>query len=93
MRRVLEVKRRLGLFERRTVPLDSIPAVVGSAAFLADGASDRGQRSIVMVKDVGGVVHDLQRARPPLTLVTYAEEENRTVGAVLAAELRALGFP
>ena len=31
VRRVLEVKRALGLFARRTVPLDSIPAIVGSA--------------------------------------------------------------
>src|SRR6266704_2033741 len=33
VRRVLEVKRRLGLFERRTVPLDSIMTVVGSKRF------------------------------------------------------------
>ena len=32
------------------------------------------------------------RGRPGLTLVTYAEEENRTVGLALAAELRARGF-
>jgi len=30
VRRVLEIKRRLGLFERRTVPLDSIMRIVGS---------------------------------------------------------------
>src|SRR6184192_3410453 len=30
VRRVLEIKRGLGLFERRTVPLDSIPHVVGT---------------------------------------------------------------
>ncbi len=91
VRRVLEAKRRLGLLARRTVPLDSIPAVVGSAAFHADAARIAA-RSIVMVKDSGGVVHGLPRARLPLTLVTYAEEDNRAVGNALAAELRALGF-
>lgn len=91
VRRVLEAKRRLGLLARRTVPLDSVPAVVGSAAFQADAARIAA-RSIVMVKDSGGVVHGLPRARPALTLVTYAEEDNRAVGTALAAELRAQGF-
>jgi beta-N-acetylhexosaminidase len=89
---VLEAKRALGLFARRTVPLDSIPAVVGSAAFQAD-AAEIAARSIVMVKDSGGVIHGLARARPALTLVTYAEADNRAVGTALAAELWAQGFP
>jgi hypothetical protein len=45
-----------------------------------------------MVKDVGGTIYGLKAARPPLTVVTYAEEENRTVGNALAGELRARGF-
>jgi beta-N-acetylhexosaminidase len=91
VRRVLEAKKALGLFARRTVSLDSVPAIVGNAAFQAD-ASAIAQRSIVMVKDSAGVIHGLARARPALTLVTYGEEENRTVGLALAAELRARGF-
>ncbi|MEP6688523.1 MAG: glycoside hydrolase family 3 N-terminal domain-containing protein, partial [Gemmatimonadales bacterium] len=87
VRRVLELKRRLGLFARRTVSLDSIPAIVGNAGFQAD-AADLAARSIVLVKDSAGVVYGLPRARAPLTLVTYGEEENRTVGTALAAELR-----
>jgi beta-N-acetylhexosaminidase len=91
VRRVLEAKRGLGLFARRTVRLDSIPAVVGDAAFQADAAAIAA-RSIVMVKDSAGVVYGLAGTRPALTLVTYAEEENRMVGTALAAELRAQGF-
>src|SRR6185295_3753936 len=91
VRRVLEAKRGLGLFGRRTVPLDSIPAIVGNAAFQADAAAIAA-RSIVMVKDSAGVVHGLARARPGLTVVTYADDDTRAVGVVLAAELRALGF-
>ena len=41
VRRVLEAKRALGLFARRTVPLDSVPAIVGSAAFRPAAASPR----------------------------------------------------
>ena len=90
VRRVLELKRRLGLFQRRTVPLDSIPSVVGRAEF-HNTARDMAARSIVMVKDVGGTVYGLRRARPALTLVTYGEEDNRSLGNTLAGELRARG--
>lgn len=91
VRKLLEAKRGLGLFTRRTVPLDSIPAIVGSAAFQSDAAAIA-ERSIVMVKDSAGVIHGLAGARPALTLVTYAEDENRTAGLTLAAELRGLGY-
>jgi beta-N-acetylhexosaminidase len=73
------------------VPLDSIPAVVGSDRFQAI-AREMAERSIVMVKDVGGTIHGLRAAHPPLALVTYAEEENRGMGLALAAQLRAEGF-
>ena len=91
VRRVLELKRRLGLFARRTVPLDSIPAVVGNAEFQADAAAIAA-RSIVLVKDSAGVVYGLARARPPLTLVTYARRGQPHGGRRAGAELRARGF-
>jgi beta-N-acetylhexosaminidase len=90
VRRVLEAKRDLGLFTRRTVPLDSVPAVVGSGRFMGE-ARDVAARSIVMVKDVNGTVHSLRSAKPAITLVTFGEEENRSVGLALAAELRRQG--
>ena len=92
VRRVLTIKKDLGLFRRRTVQLDSIPAVVGSAPFLAE-AREMAARSIVMVKDVGGTIYGLRSAHPSLTVVTYAEEDNRTMGQALIAELRSQGFP
>jgi hypothetical protein len=45
-----------------------------------------------MVKDVNGTVYGLKRSRPPLTVVTYGEEDNRSVGNALVAELRTRGF-
>jgi beta-N-acetylhexosaminidase len=92
LRAVLETKRTLGLFIRRTVSLDSVPGVVGSSAFESE-ALDLAGRSVVLVKDVGGTVYGLKSERPALALVCYAEEDNRTVGAALAAGLRAQGFP
>ena len=91
VRRVLELKRQLGLFAHRTVPLDSVPVIVGRAEF-QEGARDMAARSIVMVKDSGGTVHGLRSAHPALSLVTYGEEDYRSVGNVLASELRAEGF-
>jgi beta-N-acetylhexosaminidase len=89
---VLQAKLDLGLFARRTVSLDSVPAVVGGSRFLAE-AREIAARSIVMVKDVNGTVHGLRAGKPPITLVTFGEEDNRSVGLALAAELRRLGLP
>jgi beta-N-acetylhexosaminidase len=92
VRRVLELKRQLGLFVRRIAPLDSVPLVVGRADFREE-ALDMAARSLVLVKDVNGTVHGLKNTRPPLSLITYADENNRAVGNVLASELRSRGFP
>jgi beta-N-acetylhexosaminidase len=91
VRRVLEMKRRIGLFERRTVVLDSVPAIVGRAQFQAE-ARKMATRSIVMVKDVGGLVHSLRRTRPPLTVITYGDDDNRSLGNTMAGELRGRGY-
>jgi beta-N-acetylhexosaminidase len=91
VRRVLQTKRDLGLLTRRTVSLDSVPDMVGSSRFLGE-ARAMAARSVVMVKDVNGTVHGLRGAKPPITLVTFGEEENRMVGLALAAELRRQGL-
>jgi beta-N-acetylhexosaminidase len=87
VRRVLEIKRRLGLLEHRAVPLDSIPHVVGSRRF-QDAANDVAVRSLTLVRDVGGRLHAL-RARPRrLALIAYADEANSSVGLLLTDLLR-----
>ena len=90
VRRVLAIKYRLGLFKQRTVPLDSIPEVVGSAAF-QDLAKDITQRSLVLVRDTTGTVDSLRARRRKVTLVIYGDENNRDAGVTLANELRAGG--
>jgi beta-N-acetylhexosaminidase len=90
VRRLLWMKRRLGLFSRRTVPLDSIPEVVGSSRFLQT-ARDVAQRSVVLVADSGGTIDSL-RARPRnIALVTYGEENAGTVGNTLLKQLKSAG--
>jgi beta-N-acetylhexosaminidase len=87
VRRVLEIKRRLGLLERRTVPLDSIPPVVGSRRF-QDAANDVAVRSLTLVRDVGGRLHALRAHRGRLALIAYADEANSGVGQFLTDLLR-----
>ena len=87
VRRVLEIKRRLGLFERRTVPLDSIPHVVGSKRF-QDAANDIAVRSLTLVRDVGGRLHAVRGHPGRLALIAYADEANGSVGLFLTDLLR-----
>ena len=87
VRRVLEIKRRLGLFQRRTVPLDSIMQVVGSRRF-QDAATDLAVRSLTLVRDVGGRLHALRAHPSRLALIAYADEANGTVGQFLTDLLR-----
>ncbi|HEU5261243.1 MAG TPA: glycoside hydrolase family 3 N-terminal domain-containing protein [Gemmatimonadales bacterium] len=79
VRRVLEVKQRLGLFERRTVPLDSIMAIVGSRRF-QDAANDVAVRALTLVRDVGGGLHALRAKPARFALIAYADEANASVG-------------
>jgi len=87
VRRVLEIKRRLGLLEHRTVPLDSIPPVVGSKRF-QDAANDVAVRSLTLVRDVGGRLHALRARAGRLALIAYADEANSSVGLFLTDLLR-----
>ncbi len=91
VRRLLLVKQHLGLFNRRTVPLDSVPVTVGSTRFLAT-ARDIAQRSVVLVSDSSGTVDSIRKRPRPITLVTYGEENAGTVGNVLARRLRDAGY-
>ncbi len=87
VRRVLEIKRRLGLWERRTVALDSIMSIVGSKRF-QDQANDIAIRALTLVRDVGGRLHALRARASHLALVAYADEGNASVGQYLADLLR-----
>ncbi len=90
VRKLLEIKERLGLFGRRLVPLDSIPAAVGLRANLAV-AADVAQRAIVLVRDSLGAVDSLRARAQPVSLVLYGDDASPAAGRTFAAELRRLG--
>ncbi|MGH7671986.1 MAG: glycoside hydrolase family 3 protein, partial [Gemmatimonadales bacterium] len=79
VRRVLEIKRRLGLFERRTVRLDSIMHMVGAKAF-QNLADDLAVRALTLVRDTAGALARLRATRSRLALIAYGDELNSSVG-------------
>jgi beta-N-acetylhexosaminidase len=87
VRRVLEIKRRLGLFQARTVSLDSIMLVVGARRF-QDQANDLAVRALTLVRDVAGRLHALRAHRSRMALIAYADENNGGVGQTMAQLLR-----
>ncbi len=91
VRRVLRLKMQLGLFRQRTVPVDSVPLVVGSRRFLP-AARAIAQRSLVLVSDSSGTLDSLRAAPRKVALITYGEENAGTVGAGLARQLREAGY-
>jgi beta-N-acetylhexosaminidase len=87
VRRVLTIKRNLGLFQHRTVALDSIMQIVGNRPF-QDAANDVAVRSLTLVRDVGGRLHALRSRPGRIALIAYADEANGAVGQYLAELLR-----
>jgi beta-N-acetylhexosaminidase len=92
VRRVLEAKRDLGLFKRRTAPLDSIMGEVGRAKYQALSL-EIATRGLVLAEDRNGVVDSLRARRQAVTVVSYADERTPRTGLALGAELRARGYP
>jgi len=90
VRRMLALKQQQELFHTRTVALDSIPKVVGSAAFKAI-ARDITQRSLVLLKDSTGLVQALRQAGR-ISIVNVSKEGQRSLGNTLAATLREAGM-
>ena len=87
VRRVLQAKQRLGLFARRTVPLDSIMHIVGTKAF-QQRAEDIAVRSLTLVRDTAGTLRRLRATQSRITLIAYADEANSSVGQRMLEILR-----
>ncbi|MFI5234477.1 MAG: glycoside hydrolase family 3 N-terminal domain-containing protein [Gemmatimonadales bacterium] len=92
VRRVLRLKDRLGLFQRRTVDLEAIPLVVGDSSFRRE-AQDIAQRAVVLVKDSAATVDSLRHGHQRITLITYGDENSPNIGTRLTQELRVAGHP
>jgi beta-N-acetylhexosaminidase len=88
VRKVLDLKEQAGLFLRRTVPLDSVPVVVGHRSFQAI-ADDIAARALTLVQR--GPIDEFRTQRGRTAVITYAEETNLHIGNVLLRDLRLAG--
>ncbi|MFI5280863.1 MAG: glycoside hydrolase family 3 protein [Gemmatimonadales bacterium] len=86
--RVIEAKRRAGLFRRRLTDLGAIARMVGTQRDQVF-AQSVAQRAIVLLKDSLGLVPLSTERKRRVLVVGYAEETNGSVGQVFAATLRA----
>ncbi|HEU4801176.1 MAG TPA: glycoside hydrolase family 3 N-terminal domain-containing protein [Gemmatimonadales bacterium] len=89
VRKLLDIKRGLGLFQHRLVPLDSVMDHVGRQENVL-AAEAIAARSIVLAAD-DGTADSLRAAPRDIALVQYGEGTTSTVGSAFAAELRAGG--
>ena len=89
VRRVLEIKQRLGLNRRRVVDLDSLRAIVGDTTHLAVAATVA-QRAVTLAKDSLSLVPIARASTPaPRVLsITIAGRTDLGAGATFNAELR-----
>jgi len=88
VRRVLEIKQRMGLDRHRVVSLDSVRAVVSDTASLSLAALEA-ERSITLAKDSLDLV-PFKRGSPPgrVLSITIATRTDLPAGATFNAELR-----
>ncbi|MEI2720651.1 MAG: glycoside hydrolase family 3 N-terminal domain-containing protein [Gemmatimonadales bacterium] len=90
VRKILELKVKMGLFRQREVDLAKVPDVVGTAASQAVAAGIT-SRALVLLKDSLGTVDALRAAPRKVALVSIADVGS-TLGTALATELRAAGY-
>ncbi len=88
VQRMLTLKEEAGLFQTRTVPLDSIPTVIGKREF-QEVADDIAARALTLVQR--GPIEQFRQTRGRTAVILYAEETNLTVGNTMLGELRAFG--
>jgi beta-glucosidase-like glycosyl hydrolase/CubicO group peptidase (beta-lactamase class C family) len=85
VRRLLELKLRVGAVQHPLVALDSLRGIVGSAAH-RDAARRIAQEAVTLLRDEGALVPI--HADVPTVILTYAGELDIEAGRAFAAELR-----
>lgn len=90
VRRMLDAKATLGLFARRTVPVDSVMNRIGTREFQSL-AQDMAVRALTLVRDSSGTFRALRGGPRRLALIAYGDELSTTVGGQIVEGLRAGG--
>lgn len=90
VRRLLQLKARLGLFRARLVDTDAVGRVVGQQEFVRT-AREAAARALVLADDAGGAVAALRRGPSRVALVTYDVDPRPAAAAPILTALRARG--
>jgi beta-N-acetylhexosaminidase len=89
VRKLLQMKVRMGLFQQRTVDIEHVADVVSTAGSLA-AAADITERSLVLLDDTKGTVEALRTAPRRVAVITVADGTT-PLGTRLAEQMRAMG--
>lgn len=87
VRRVLQLKRALGLQQKKIVSLDSVRIIVGDSSHLAV-ARQIAERSITLVKDSMGEIPVSVARNPRVLSMTIARRADLSAGTTFNGELR-----
>lgn len=90
VRRILQIKESLGLFQDRIADLNEVDEVVMSPMHRS-AALDASRRSVVLVRDTRGPVDSLRASGRRITLVAYGDGNGTTVGDTLVDHLQRAG--
>lgn len=90
VRRILELKMRMGLFDRRIADLNEVARVVMNPAH-RDAALDASRRAIVLVRDDQGAVDSLRAGPRTIVVVAFGDANGSVVGDTLVDHLRRAG--
>ncbi len=89
VRKILQMKVRMGLFHQRTVDLEHVAEVVGTERSMA-AAADITERSLVLLDDTKGTVNALRSGPQRVAVITVADGTT-PLGTRLADQMRAMG--
>lgn len=89
VRRVLELKERLGLFQAREVDLSRVSRVIGQKAFQQIGREVT-ERAMVLLKDSLEITARLKQGPRSIALIVRADQGS-ALGNAMAAELKRQG--
>ena len=87
VRRILDWKKRMGLFERRTVDIDALSSLIAKPEYQR-AADEVAKRSITVIRNQGGILPIRPERYRRITAVSMADDRTGSTGSGFATALR-----
>jgi CubicO group peptidase (beta-lactamase class C family)/beta-glucosidase-like glycosyl hydrolase len=87
VRRILDWKKRMGLFERRTVDIDALSSLITKPEYQR-AADEVAKRSITVIRNQGGILPIRPERYRRITAVSMADDRTGSTGSGFATALR-----